>query len=212
MASGARGGNLVLDGIIVSFALAVAWTLVFWFTHSPVRLAGWGIGGLIGIRLSRNAATVPGPSLEVLAVSFTAGTVLLAKGMMLAFALRPVVHDELMHNHALTAQLFAADLRARHAFSPTLQASLDSAEASPPGDPGGRWELGKQVMAEARARDSAASPGERERLVRTYEDTLMARKGEGTLPIFGTLLNFWDMVWVTLGVASARELARLRVR
>src|SRR5690348_9372794 len=211
MASEARGGNLVLDGIIVSLALAVAWTLVFWFTHSPVRLAGWGIGGLIGIRLSRNGAPVPGPSLEVLAVSFTAGTVLLAKGMMLAFALRLVVHDELMHNHALTAQLFAADLRARHAFSPTLQASLDSAEASPR-DPAESWELGKQVVAEARARDSAARRDERERLVRAYEDALLARKGHGALPIFGTLLNFWDIVWVTLGVASARELARLRVR
>ncbi|HKV71290.1 MAG TPA: hypothetical protein VJN62_08580 [Gemmatimonadales bacterium] len=207
-----RAGNPILDGVIIGIALAVAWTVAVWFTHSPLRLVGWGVGGLIGIRLSRCAATVDGPSLEVLAVAFTAGTVLLAKGLMLAFALRPMVYDELMRNHVLTTELFAADLRAHHAFSPALQASLDSAEASPSKDPEAGWELRKQLLAEARARDSRASRDERERLVRAYEDTLMARKGEGTLPIFGTLLDFWDMIWVSLGVASARELARTRVR
>ena len=207
-----RAGNPILDGIIVGVALAVAWTLVVWFTHSPLRLAGWGIGGLIGVRLSRNAATWDGLSLEVLAVAFTAGTVLLAKGMMLAFALRPMVHDELMRNHVLTTQLFAADLRAHHAFSPALQSALDSAEASTSRNAEGEWELRKQMLAEARARDSAASRDEREGLVRAYEDTLMARKGEGTIPIFGSLFNLWDVLWVSLGVASARELARTRVR
>lgn len=210
MAPAERVGNPILDGILVGIALAVAWTLVVWFTHSPVRLVGWGVGGLIGIRLSRYAATWDGPSLELLAVAFTAGTVLLAKGMMLAFALRPMVYDELMRNRALTTQLYAANLKAHHAFSPPLQAALDSAEGSPPGDPGLSWELHRQMLAEARARDSAASRAEREQLVRDYEDTMPRR--EGALPIFGSLLDVWDVIWVTLGVASARELARQRVR
>ena len=212
MASSARAGNPILDGVIVGVLLAVAWTVAVWFTHSPLRLAGWGVGGLIGIRLSRSAATVDGLSLEVLAVVITAGTVLLAKGLILAFALRPMVYDELMRNHALTTELFAAELRAHHAFSPTLQAALDSADQSPRVNTEDTWELRRQMIAEARAHDSAASRDERERLVRAYEDTLMARRGEGTLPIFGTLVDFWDIVWVSLGVASARQLARTRVR
>jgi hypothetical protein len=206
-----RESNPVLDGVAVGTALAVAWTLVVWFTHSPVRLAGWGVGGLIGIRLSRSASTWPGPSLGVLAVALTAGTVLLAKGMMLVFALRPMVYDGLMRNHTLTAGLFAAQMHANHAFSPELQAALDSAQVRPPRDRDRALELAKRVMAEARHRDSTASHAQREVLVRAYEDSLMARTGPGSLPIFGELLNLWDVLWVSLGVSSARELARRRV-
>jgi hypothetical protein len=209
MESAERGSSPIIDGIVVGSALAVAWTLLVWFTHNPVRLAGWAVGGLIGIRLSRSASAWSGPSLGVLAVALTAGTVLLAKAMMLVFALRPMVHDELMRNHTLTAARFAASMHAQHAFSPGLQAALDSAEVHPPSDPSRALELSKRVMAEARHRDSAASRAERERLVRPYEDSLMAR--QGSVPIFGELLNVWDLLWVSLGVSSARELARRRV-
>ena len=206
-----RESNPVLDGVAVGTALAIVWTLLVWFTHNPVRLAGWGVGGLIGIRLSRSASAWSGASLGVLAVALTAGTVLLAKAMMLVFALRPMVYDELMRDHTLTAQLFAAHMHADHAFSSDLQAALDSAEVRPPGDLDQALALRKRVMAEARHRDSTASRAQRELLVREYEDSLMARKGEGSLPIFGELLSIWDVLWVSLGVSSARELARRRV-
>jgi hypothetical protein len=206
-----HGGSPVLDGITVGTALAVAWTLLVWFTHSPLRLAGWAVGGLIGIRLSRSASSWAGPSLGVLAVGLTAGTVLLAKLMMLVFALRPMVHDELMRNHTFTAGLFAAHMSADRSFSPELQVALDSAQLRPPSDPQRALELTQRMMAEARHRDSTVSRAQREVLVRAYEDSLMARKGERSLPIFGRLLNIWDFLWVSLGVASAREMARRRV-
>jgi hypothetical protein len=204
-----RDASPVLDGIVVGTVLAVAWTLLVWFTHSPLRLAGWAVGGLIGIRLSRSASSWSGPSLGVLAVALTAGTVLLAKAMMLVFALRPMVHDEIMRNHILTARLFAEHMSADRSFSPGLQAALDSAQARPPSDPERVLELSKRALAEARHRDSAASRAQREVLVRPYEDSLMAR--QGSIPLFGEMLNFWDLVWVSLGVSSARELARRRV-
>ena len=163
MAPAERESNPILDGVFVGTALAVAWTLVVWFTHNPVRLAGWGVGGLIGIRLSRSASSWSGPSLGVLAVALTAGTVLLAKGMMLVFALRPMVYDELMRDHTLPAGLFAADMHAHRTFSPELQAALDSAAARPPRDLDHALELQQRRLAEARHRDSAASRAERER-------------------------------------------------
>jgi hypothetical protein len=203
-----REGSPVLDGITVGTVLAVVWTLLVWFTHSPLRLAGWAVGGLIGIRLSRSATSWSGPSLGMLAVGLTAGTVLLAKGMMLVFALRPMVHDEIMRNHALTTQLFAEHMSADRAFSPELQAALDSEQRRP--STGERaLELHQRMLAEARHRDAAASRTQREVLVRPYEDSLMAR--QGSVPLFGEMLNIWDLVWVSLGVSSARELARKRV-
>ena len=161
-----------------------------------------------GLRVDLVAAT---HTQEGLRDELPAGTVLLAKAMMLVFALRPMVYDELMRDHTLTAQLFAAHMHADHAFSSDLQAALDSAEVRPPGDLDQALALRKRVMAEARHRDSTASRAQRELLVREYEDSLMARKGEGSLPIFGELLNMWDVLWVSLGVSSARELARRRV-
>ena len=202
------GGSPVLDGIVVGTALAVAWTLLVWFTHSPLRLAGWAVGGLIGIRLSRSASSWSGPSLGVLAVALTAGTVLLAKAMMLVFALRPMVHDEIMRNHTLTAQLFMTNMTANRAFSPQLQAALDSEERRPSSGEQA-LELHQRMVAEARHRDSTASRAQREVLVRPFEDSLMAQKG--SIPLFGKMLNIWDLVWVSLGVSSARELARRRV-
>ncbi len=208
MPSPERASNPILDGVFIGTGLAVVWTLLVWFTHSPLRLAGWGVGGLIGIRLSRSASAWSGPSLGVLAVALTAGTVLLAKAMMLVFALRPMVHDEIMRNRVLTAQLFMANMTANRSFSPELQAALDSEERRP--STGERaLELHQRMLAEARHRDSTASRARRELLVRPFEDSLMAQ--QGSVPLFGKMLNIWDLLWVSLGVSSARELARRRV-
>src|SRR2546429_2272878 len=57
-----------------------------------VSLAGWGAGGLIGIALAR-AARAPSPSLGALAVVLTVGPVVVAKALILALALPPILLD-----------------------------------------------------------------------------------------------------------------------
>ena len=90
-------------------------------------------------------------------MALTAGTFPLAECRLLVFPLRPLVHHELMRNHTFTSGLFAAQMHANHAFSPELQAALDSAEARSPRDPDRALDLTRRVMAEARHRDSTAS-------------------------------------------------------
>src|SRR6266571_897457 len=75
---GASGGSSpVLAGLIVATLYTVLWALlrdlVVYVLDNPVSLAGWGVGGLIGIALGR-AGRVPSRSLGTLAVVLTVGT------------------------------------------------------------------------------------------------------------------------------------------
>ena len=221
-ASAAPSGGSVLSGIIAGVLLAVVWMLLVWFTHNPVSLAGWGVGGLIGLAVARGARGTnrasgtrgANPSLGTVAVVLTIGTVVLGKALILAFALRPIVRDEIVRNRWATTGLFLIDMTAHRSFSPDLQAALDQ-EARELRDSGHSplraeraLELQERIAAEARARDSAASPAQREQLVRMYSDSILAR--QGFLPMLGRLFSIWDLLWLGLGVSSAWKLAQSR--
>src|SRR5881394_3699416 len=190
---GASGSSSpVPTGLIVATLYAVLWTLLVYVVHNPVSLAGWGAGGLIGIALAR-AARAPSPSL---------GT----------FALRPILVDEIVRHPEATRAVYVIDMTTHRTFSPDLQAALDTLPRRA-GDTARAdvralmaFELQDRIIAEARARDSAATPAERERLVRTYSDQILGR--EGFLAMLGKLFSFWDLLWLGLGVSSAWKLAQ----
>src|SRR5213595_462551 len=86
-------GSPVLSGLIVSVLLAVGWALVVYLIDNPVGLIAWGAGGLIGLAGPRfpprpNAAAGPVPGVPDLR------TVILAKVLIVAFALRPIVLND----------------------------------------------------------------------------------------------------------------------
>lgn len=207
----------VLGGMIAAVVLAVVWMLLVWLTHNPVSLAGWGVGGLIGLTVARGARGPTGarranPTLGTVAAVLTVGTVVLAKVLIFAFALRPIVRDEIVRNRLATTGLFLIDMTTHRSFSPDLQAALDQ-EARESRDSSysplraeRALDLQKRIAAEARARDSAASPAQREALVRTYSDSILAR--EGSLSLLGRLFSIWDLLWLGLGVSSAWKLAQ----
>ena len=209
---GASGSSSpVPTGLIVATLYAVLWTLLVYVVHNPVSLAGWGAGGLIGIALAR-AARAPSPSLGTLAVVLTVGTVVVAKALILAFALRPILVDEIVRHPEATRAVYVIDMTTHRTFSPDLQAALDTLPRRG-GDTARAdvralmaFELQDRIIAEARARDSAATQAERERLVRTYSDQILGR--EGFLAMLGKLFSFWDLLWLGLGVSSAWKLAQ----
>src|SRR6059058_4012305 len=209
---GGDGADVVRDGSPFAATLyAVLWTLLVYVVHNPVSLAGWGAGGLIGIALAR-AARAPSPSLGTLAVVLTVGTVVVAKALILAFALRPILVDEIVRHPEATRAVYVLDMTTHRTFSPDLQAALDTLPRRG-GDTARAdvralmaFELQDRIIAEARARDSAATPAERERLGRTYSDHILGR--EGFLAMLGKLFSFWDLLWLGLGVSSAWKLAQ----
>jgi len=204
-----------MTAVLLGVGLAVVCTLLVAFTHNPVSLAAWGVGGLIGIVLGR--AGRPGETASAsrgtLAIVLTVGTVLLAKAMILAFALRPIVRDELVRSREARTALFLIDMTVHRSFSPDLQAELDKENAAGP-DTGREaqqfvrgFELRERLFTEARARDSAATPAERQRIVRTYADSLLG--SQPFLPMLGRLFGLWDLLWLGLGASSAWKLAQI---
>src|SRR5438309_1997045 len=83
-------GSPVLSGLIASVLLALGWALVAYVTENPVGLIAWGVGGLIGLAVARFARR-PSASLGTLAAGLTVGTVILAKVLIVALALRPIL-------------------------------------------------------------------------------------------------------------------------
>jgi phosphate/sulfate permease len=212
-----------MTAVIVGVALAIAWTLLVYFTHNPISLAGWGVGGLIGIVLARagRRGETTSASRGTVAIVLTLGTVLLAKAMILVFALRPIVRDEMVRSPEARTALFMIDMTVHRSFSPDLQAQLDEETKAEAGAGAGAardtaldprrlervFELRERIVAEARARDSTARPAERERIVRTYADSLLG--SQPFLPMLGRLFGLLDLLWLGLGASSAWKLAQI---
>ncbi len=200
-------GNPLLAGLIAGALLAVAWTFLVYVTHNPVSLAAWGVGGLIGLAVAKSARA-PGASLGTLAALLTVGTVVLTKVLILAFALRPMIEDEILRSGDATAAMFLVEMITHRSFSPDLQAALDRQDRTKRDtvtDARG-LDLRYRMIEEARARAKAATPVERQELVRTRLGSLFAHLG--FLPLLGRLFGLMDFVWLGLGIASAWKLAQ----
>lgn len=202
-----REESPLLAGLLAATLLAVGWTLLVYVTHNPVPLAAWGVGGLIGLAVAK-AARGPGASLGRLAALLTVGTVVLTKVLILAFALRPIVEDEVLRNPDATAAMYLVDMTAQRSFSPELLAALDQRAKTGHDSIGDaeRADLSYRMITEARARAKTATRVERERMVRTHLGNVFARLG--FLPLLGRLFGLMDLVWLGLGVASAWKLAQ----
>jgi len=199
----------VLSGLIVGVLLAVGWALVVYVTDNPVGLIAWGVGGLIGLAVARFA---PGPSasLGTLAAVLTVGTVILAKVLIVAFALRSILVSGVLRDRNATAAMFLVDMATHHSFSPELQAELDKhpRERSDTALSDLGPDLNYRIIVEARQRAASATRGERERVVRASTDRVMAHIG--FVAPLAHLFGLLDLLWIGLGVGSAWQLARGR--
>ena len=202
-------GSPVLSGLIVSVLLAVGWAVVVWVTDNPVGLIAWGVGGLIGLAVARFA---PGPSasLGTLAAVLTVGTVILAKVLIVAFALRSILVSGVLRDRDATAAMFLVDMATHHSFSPELQAELNKhpRERSDTALSDLGPDLNYRIIVEARQRAASATRGERERVVRASTDRVMAHIG--FVAPLAHLFGLLDLLWIGLGVGSAWQLARGR--
>jgi len=202
-----RGASPLLAGAIAGILLALLWTLLVYVTHNPVRLAAWGVGGLVGVAVAKSAGQ-RGRSLGTLAAVLTIGAVILAKVLILAVALRPIVMDEILRNRDATTALFLVDMTTHRSFSPELQAAIDRRIREHNDTALSRLgaELNDRMIAEARARVASATPAERSRLVQVYMTKALARVRFGSL--LGSLFRLWDVLWAALGISSPWKLAQ----
>lgn len=206
--SAPREGSPLLAGILVGAVLIVAWVGLARMTFNDVGLASWGVGGLLGV-VTAKTARPPSKATGLQAAILTAVILLLAKMAVVVFALQPALRNEVLQDRAATAMMYLFDMTKNHSFSPELQHTIDTrpdlvrdSSFMGPGE-----ELRSQMITEATARAEAATPTERERIVRTYYDQTLLRK-IGFWFVLLTSFGPLDLLWMGLGIASAWKLGQ----
>jgi len=197
----------VRAGLLAGIALALVWLALAYLTRSGLGVVAWAVGAVIGIVVAK-AARPPTPGDGARAALVTIVSVLLAKALIFSIAMRPIVAGELLDAPQALTMMFVDDMVSRHAFSPELQATLDSMEReqgdSAKADHG--LPLSLQMMSEASARARTAPASERDRIVGAHTDDAMAKQRFGELA--GRLFSWLDIAWIALGASTAARLGR----
>lgn len=196
----------VLAGILVGLPAAFLWALVAYVTHYEIGWVAWGVGALIGLAVAKSAHE-PSASLGTTAAALAVASLILGKVLILEFALPPILRSEFLKDREATATMFLIDMGINRSFSPELQAALDGIhDREDPVSSEQRENLQGRMAAEAMARAAAATPAERERVVRVNSEGILA--GMGFLGALGKLFDMWDVVWIGLAISSAWKIAQ----
>jgi hypothetical protein len=205
-AAARRKASPVLAGVLVGIPAAFVWALVAYVTHYEIGWVAWGVGALVGLAVAKSAHE-PSASLGATAAALAVASLTLGKVLILEFALPPILRGELLKDRQATAAMFLIDMGIHRSFSPELQAALegihDRKDAVSLDE---RADLQGRMAAEAMARASAATPTERERVVRVNAEGILTEMG-----FFGTLaklFGLWDFVWIGLAISSAYKIAQ----
>jgi len=196
----------VLAGVLVGIPAAVVWTLIVYFTGYEIGWVAWGVGFLVGFAVLKSAHE-PNESLGPTAAIIAVASLILAKVLIVEFAAPGALTKEFLKNREMIAVMYLVDMRTHKSFSPELQATINQLDGRP-GTLSSEESavLEQRVEAEARARVEAATPAERERVVRAGVTGML-----GALGFFGTLkkaFSFWDVLWFGLAISSAFKVAQ----
>ncbi len=204
--SSPRRASPVLAGILVGIPAAVVWALIAYFTGYEIGWVAWGVGALVGFAVAKSAHE-PSASLGPTAAAIAVGSLLLAKILILEFALPPILQAELLKNRDATMGMFVLDMTAHKSFSPELQAALDQADARPDAlTDEQQVDMQQKMRAEVLARVGSATRAEKERVARASADNILKEMG-----FFGALkdlFSLFDLLWMFLAVSSAYRIAQ----
>jgi hypothetical protein len=127
--------------------------------------------------------------------------------LIVEFAAPSAVSKEVLKDREATAAMFLVDMRIHKSFSPEVQAALERRDSSSDAlSEQQQYELVQQLQSEALARAAAATPAERQRVVRAGVKGMLDAMG-----FFGMLkqaFSFWDVLWFGLAISSAYKVAQ----
>ncbi len=204
--SSPRRASPVLAGVLVGIPAAVVWALIAYFTGYEIGWAAWGVGAIVGYAVAKSAHE-PSASLGPTAAVIAVASLLLAKILILEFALPAMAQAELLKSPNATTGMFVLDMTQPKSFSPELQALLDQDDARP-----GSLSEAQQVDAQRRMRAEVAervgnaTRAEKERVVRASVDAYLKELG-----FFGALkelFSLYDALWIFLAISSAFKIAQ----
>jgi len=196
----------VLAGILVGIPAAVVWALIAYFTGYEIGWVAWGVGAIVGYAVAKSAHE-PSASLGMTAAAIAVASLLLAKILILEFALPPILQAELLKNQDATVGMFVIDMTTNKSFSPELQAMLDQADARPGSlSDVQQLDVQRRMRAEVMARVGTATRAEKERVVKAFAANVLKEMG-----FFGALkdlFTLYDALWIFLAISSAYRIAQ----
>lgn len=195
-----RASNPVLAGILVAIPAAAGWAVIAYTTHYEIGWVAWGLGALIGFVVGKTARE-PGPH-GMTAAAIAVGALILAKVLILEFALPSIIEQEVLKNREATAAMFLVDMGEHRTFSDQLLAEAEQSRGSGDARAGA---LASQMAREARERANSASPDERQRVVHRHVSALLQEAG--FFSMLGRLFSLFDVLWIFLAVGSAFRIA-----
>jgi len=196
----------LLNGILVGIVAAVAWAVIVYVTGYEIAWVAWGVGALVGLAVAKSSHE-PNASLGPTAAALAAGSLILAKVLIVEFAAPSMLRQELLKNPETTAAMFLVDMRMHKSFSPDVQATIEQLDTRAGSlSEEQRFELQQHVQSEALARSRAATPAERQRVVGVSVDSILEAMG-----FFGVLKSVFtlrDFIWLGLAISSAFKVAQ----
>jgi len=177
--------------------------LIAYATHYEIGWVAWGIGALVGFAVAQSARE-PSASLGATAAVIAVAALIVAKVLILEFALPSIMRGEVLKDRGATAAMFLLDMGINRSFSPELQRQIAQTPDNAPLER--QEELQQRMISEVRARAGSATPAERERIVRLHTSGILA--SAGFFNLLGRLFGVWDVIWFGLAIASAWKIAQ----
>lgn len=183
-------------GIAAALVGGIVWALIAGLLDVEVGWVAWGIGGLVGLLMTKTSDARGKKAATVAAACAVLG-LLVGKSLLHEYVVKPSVMESLMEEE--DAAVYVATLRMRNdgSYSDSVQAELD---AVPDGDTlsDALWE---RMLDESRAAVEAMSPEARDSLTTTYAEMSLA-----SIPLMEQVrwhFSAFDALWILLAVSTA---------
>ena len=186
----------VLAGLVAAIVAGAAWAVIVWLTGYEIGYAALGVGGLVGLAMSRITSRRD-RSIGVMAAILALVGLLAARVFIAEFVLPGQSVDEVIEDSELMNQAAMMELATTSHFPAELQARYDSVPAGSeiPED------LLQELKVEADTYLSGIDDPERHRLAQNLSTLMLTNLGVLNLVVFQ--MGVLDILWVFLAVSTA---------
>lgn len=191
----------LIAGALAALAGAGVWTAIVVMTDYEIGWVAWGVGGLVGLVMSRFT-----PERNVRVGLFAAALAVLGLAIGKIATVRVLIptvgRDAVLETPDALLQAFALEMRQGERYSPEL--SIQLAALSPRDTlPDVLW---TKMVEEAQVRMDKAPPAERNRVATAFTHTILNELDfSGQL---GVSLSLIDFLWFGLAIATAFKIMR----
>lgn len=183
-------------GIAAALLGGIAWALIAGLLDMEIGWVAWGIGGLVGLLMTKTS-DARGKKAATVAAGCALLGLLVGKSLLHEYVVKPAIVESLTSEPDAAVYVASLGMRRDSSYSESVQAELN---AVPEGDTlsDALWE---RMLQETRTAVAEMSPEARDSLTATYAAMTMA-----SIPLMEQVrwhFSAFDALWVLLAVTTA---------